>query len=104
MWRAALEASPPRNHLDKFLKDPTAPSLHWSVGAPPFLVAFGTTIIYICLREWESGAHRPILLRGAPFADVYEQILTRILEQWASSDRQGELVRRNFRLWVTTIP
>jgi len=44
VWQSALWSSPTQEATDRY-KAPGAPSHHWSMGAPPALVAFAATIV-----------------------------------------------------------
>jgi hypothetical protein len=101
-WESALRISPSPQVANRYC--PTFPSLHWSAGAPPRLVAFVGTILNVCLLEWQSGEHKPILLHGESFTDTYEQIYDYVMTYWIQDNGTGERYRARFKCWVEDTP
>lgn len=101
-WQPAILASPCKADVDRSqIRLPWNPSLHWTEGTPPRLVAFVGTIISVCLEEWAEGKLHPIALHQPSNHHTYQQLLEYIEKHWTREDLVGRMVRSHFHSWAS---
>jgi len=106
VWQSAILTSPRKAEVDRFRNNPWTPSLHWTEGAPPRLLAFVGTIVSatislfhliltlrqvsLCLDEWVEGERRTVAFHQPSDKCTYKCILKHIEEQWAGMTKSAQ--------------